>query len=120
MKIDASKKHDKLRKMYEDLQKKYKHALSYANLIQYEKEGWIVPKEQLLNEPAKERPTQYLQRTIETRGFACTKAWIGTDVKKPSQFVLNLRFANESKASEFKKTYCEIQLDNKVLYVAVL
>lgn len=106
--------------LYKKLQKGNKEAISYHNLIQFteNKHGWTIPKEVIINEH-KEKPSQFIQRTLEQNGHGCTKVWAGTNPKKPSKFVLNLRFSNEQQTSEFKKFFCErnttISADKKTL-----
>lgn len=107
-------------KQYKTLQEANQGALSYDNLISYteNKHGWTIPKEEVTPEP-KEKPSEFVQRTLEKKGHGCIKVWTGTDIKKPSQFVLKLRFNCELKSSECKQVYCErtttLSVDKKTL-----
>lgn len=92
---------------YKKLRTSNQDALRYTNLCSYSdhvNEDWTIPVQSLTkNHP--EKPSQFIQKILEEEG--CSKVWLGTNPKKPCQFILNLRFANQSQAYEFKKNHCE-------------
>lgn len=96
---------------YKALQNVNQDALSSDNLLSCieNNQAWINPKAQSFIEP-KTTPSELVQQTLKQDGYGCIDAWTATDVKKPIQFVLNLRFANEDKASEFKKMHRETKI----------